>query len=59
MVGDIPIVDTLFKTKNYNRVKAELVILMKPIVVDDKTWAKEVKRNQLNVQALSEEVRSL
>jgi len=59
VLGDIPIVDTLFKTKNYNRVKAELVILMKPIVVDDKTWAKEVKRNQLNVQALSEEVRSL
>lgn len=59
ILGDVPIVDTLFKTKNYNRVKAELVILMKPIVVDDKTWAEEIQRNQLSVQALSEEVRSL
>ncbi|MBB6522361.1 pilus (MSHA type) biogenesis protein MshL [Pseudoteredinibacter isoporae] len=59
VLGDVPIVDTLFKTKNYNRVKAELVILMKPIVVDDKTWAEEIQRNQLSVQALSDEVRSL
>ncbi|GAA6153404.1 pilus (MSHA type) biogenesis protein MshL [Pseudoteredinibacter isoporae] len=59
VLGDVPIVDTLFKTKNYNRVKAELVILMKPIVVDDKTWAEEIQRSQLSVQALSDEVRSL
>lgn len=59
VLGDVPVVNTLFKTKQYNRVKAELVILMKPIVVDDNTWAKELQRSKLSVQALSDEVRSL
>ncbi len=34
-LGDVPVVNTLFKTANDSTVKTELVILMRPIIVDD------------------------
>lgn len=34
-LGDVPVVNTLFRTANDSTVKTELVILMRPIIVDD------------------------
>jgi MSHA biogenesis protein MshL len=45
LLGDLPLVGGLFRHKQQTTHKSELVILLRPIVVDgDKTWVDEVKR---------------
>lgn len=56
-IGDIPVVNTLFRTKNKSRTKTELVILLRPIVVDDQTWREEVDRSQRGMQQMGEAYR--
>lgn len=43
LLGDIPILGNLFKHRKITRVKRELVILLKPTVVDGNEWGGEVK----------------
>lgn len=43
LLGDIPIVGNLFKHRKLTRVKRELVILLKPTIVDTKEWDGELK----------------
>lgn len=57
LLGDIPLVNSLFRTKNKSSKKTELVILLRPLVVDDKTWQNEVEMSQGRVQKLGEEYR--
>ena len=38
------VIDTLFGTKAANNANRELVILLKPIIVKEDTWAKELKK---------------
>lgn len=42
-LGDIPVLNLLFKSKQNSTEKTELVILMQPIVVTDDTWDNELK----------------
>ncbi|MCV6625288.1 MAG: pilus (MSHA type) biogenesis protein MshL [Cellvibrionaceae bacterium] len=58
-VGDVPIVNTLFKTKNYRRVKAELVILMKPIVVSDEHWQRQLQSTSERIGEMAGQLRGL
>lgn len=58
LLGDIPIVNTFFKTKNKSKVKTELVILMKPIVVDSETWRRDITAGAERVRQLSQEYQS-
>lgn len=58
IIGDVPLVNSLFKTRHYSRVKAELVILMKPIVVNDKTWQDQLQATHGRIQSLGGEVRA-
>jgi MSHA biogenesis protein MshL len=58
LLGDIPIVNSLFKTKSKSRSKTELVILLRPIVVDDKTWEAQLNETQSNMQRLGETYRN-
>ena len=45
LLGDLPIVGGLFRHKNQVTRKSELVILLRPIVVEsDKTWSDELHR---------------
>ena len=45
LLGDLPLVGGLFRHKQQTTHKSELVILLRPIVVDgDKTWVDEVKK---------------
>lgn len=45
LLGDLPLIGGLFRHKQQTTHKSELVILLRPIVVDgDKTWVDEVKR---------------
>jgi len=59
VVGDIPLINSLFKTKNYKRMKAELVILMKPIVVDGESWANQLDGARSRVRALGGEIEDM
>ncbi len=57
LLGDIPLVNTLFKTKNKSRSKTELVILLRPIVVDDKTWDEQLTEAQNSMRAMGDTYR--
>lgn len=46
LLGDIPILGNLFKNKQNSEIKKELVILIKPTVVDKNTWKQELKRSR-------------
>jgi len=58
VLGDIPVVNSLFRTREKRRVKTELVILMRPIVVDEGTWQKEVYRAKAAIGEMSESYRT-
>ena len=44
ILGDIPGLNALFRSKSRGTRKTELVILLRPIVVGDDTWQQEVNR---------------
>jgi MSHA biogenesis protein MshL len=46
LLGDIPILGNLFKNKQNSEVKKELVILIKPTVVDKNTWKQQLKNSR-------------
>lgn len=51
VLGDIPLLGELFKQKRQKHVKTELVILLKPIVVDgDQAWRDAAKTNLKDFQ---------
>lgn len=57
LLGDIPILNTLFKTKSSAGNKTELVILMRPVVVSENTWQDQLKEESERFKALTEELR--
>jgi len=54
-LGDIPVLNTLFKTKNYSSVKTELVILLRPIVVGKDSWKNALSESQNSIQRLGKQ----
>ncbi len=44
-LSDVPVAGELFKTENSQRVKSELVILLKPIVVDQNSWVDDFNKS--------------
>ena len=58
-LGDIPLVRNLFRTRNTSREKTELVILLKPVVVDDETWDQELERAQERIQGAGDRYRDI
>lgn len=46
LLGDIPGVGNLFRNTAKQKQKTELVILLRPSVVGDKTWQQEIQRSQ-------------
>jgi MSHA biogenesis protein MshL len=57
LLGDIPLVNSLFKTKRKAKSKTELVILLRPIVVDDKTWDAQITEAQGSMQRMGDAYR--
>jgi len=57
-LGDIPVVNTLFKTKSKMSSKTELVILLRPIVVDDNSWDAQLNDAQGSMQRMGDTYRS-
>ncbi|GAC18580.1 pilus (MSHA type) biogenesis protein MshL [Paraglaciecola arctica] len=46
LLGDIPYLGNLFKNKQNSEIKKELVILIKPTVVDKDTWKQQLRRSR-------------
>lgn len=46
LLADIPLLGHLFKSKKQTEVKKELVILLKPTVVDAQTWRNQLQRSR-------------
>ncbi|GGY67867.1 pilus (MSHA type) biogenesis protein MshL [Cellvibrio zantedeschiae] len=57
VLGDIPLVNSLFRTKNKAKSKTELVILLRPIVVDSNTWQTQLEQSEKRIQNISDEYR--
>jgi MSHA biogenesis protein MshL len=58
ILGDIPGVNALFRTKNKSKSKTELVILLRPIVVDDNTWDAQITEVHDSMQRMGEAYRN-
>ncbi|WP_236074970.1 pilus (MSHA type) biogenesis protein MshL [Teredinibacter purpureus] len=58
VLGDIPILKSMFKTRETRKIKTELVILMRPVVVDESTWDEEMSRVDRNIGGMSDLYRS-
>lgn len=53
LLGDIPIVGNLFKHKKVTRIKKELVILLKPTVINlDQEWGEAVGESQERIKKI-------
>lgn len=57
VLGDIPLVNSLFRTRNKASSKTELVILLRPIVVDSDTWKNELEQSEARIQKIGDEYR--
>lgn len=57
LLGDIPVLNALFKTKNKAKSKTELVILLRPIVVDDRTWDEQLTEAQNSMRDMGDTYR--
>lgn len=54
-LGDIPIIGNLFKHKQVSRVKSELIILVKPTIVEasqNRMWANNIEDAQARIRTL-------
>ncbi len=57
VLGDIPLVNSLFRTKSKAKSKTELVILLRPIVVDSNTWQNQLEQSEKRIQDIGDEYR--
>lgn len=57
LLGDIPLVNGLFRTQNKASTKTELVILLRPIVVDGDTWQNQLQESESRIQKMGDEYR--
>ncbi len=56
-IGDIPLLNVLFKTKNKSTVKTELVILMRPLVVGEDTWRQQIGNSKDRIREIGDRYR--
>jgi MSHA biogenesis protein MshL len=57
-LGDVPILNSLFRTKNNAKSKTELVILLRPIVVDSSAWLDQLEQSEKRIQSIGDEYRN-
>ncbi|MCP3429674.1 pilus (MSHA type) biogenesis protein MshL [Opacimonas viscosa] len=49
ILGDIPMLGSLFKSKSQREVKKELIILIKPTIVESGTWHQQMRNSQATI----------
>lgn len=59
LLGDIPLIGSLFNTQGRSSQKTELVILLRPVVVDDSTWQDELDRSRNRMEQMGDGYRDL
>lgn len=59
LLGDIPLVNSLFRTKEARKSKTELVILLRPVVTDDDVWNENVRQSHERIRTMGDEYREL
>jgi len=52
--SDIPVVGELFKQRRFESRKSELVILLRPVIVDDEAWQEDIEGSRQRTRALRE-----
>ena len=56
IIGDWPVIGNLFKQKSVQRIKSELVILLRPTIVRrSQQWADEIKRSQQHISEIRQQ----
>ncbi len=50
ILSNLPGIGRLFTQENSTLIKSELVILLRPTVIESKTWAKKLQNSQANVE---------
>lgn len=58
VLGNIPGVNAFFKNKQKISEKTELVILMRPIIVEDNDWQDDINRSHSHIRELADEYRA-
>lgn len=58
-LGNIPLLGSLFRTRERRKSKTELVILLQPIVVNDEVWSDNVHQSRDRIRTLGDEYRKL
>lgn len=56
-LGDVPLLNSLFRQRSKASEKTELVILLRPIVVEDNTFRNDVMQSRERVNSMSDEYR--
>jgi MSHA biogenesis protein MshL len=56
-LGDIPLLNTLFRTRHQQREKTELVILLRPTVIDEGTWDQALEGSRERMRRMGESYR--
>lgn len=59
MLGDVPGVRTFFKKRDFRKVKTELVILLRPTVVDANTYQNDIDASNRRIQDLGATYREI
>ncbi len=56
LLGEIPLFGHLFRQKRQQSEKSELVILLKPIIVEDQSWRALIEQSRDNITGLRQEI---
>lgn len=56
-ISRIPVLNALFKTRNDRTRKTELVILMRPLVVDDQAWEQDIRASEQRIREMGADYR--
>ncbi|MDQ2075222.1 pilus (MSHA type) biogenesis protein MshL [Marinimicrobium sp. ABcell2] len=56
-LGDIPLLNTLFRTRHQAREKTELVILLRPTVIDEGTWDQALEGSRERMRRMGDSYR--
>ena len=59
VIGSIPLLNSLFRTRERKKSKTELVILLQPIVVNDESWRTDVNQSRDRIRTLGDEYREV
>lgn len=57
ILGDIPVLSSLFRTRHQQREKTELVILLRPTVIDENTWGEALESSRDRMQRMGDNYR--